>query len=143
MTQLSEHLTLEEVTHSNTATRLGIDNSASKEIIEHLKVLANTIFETIYTFLDGKLVISSGYRCDALNKAVKGAKNSYHTKGMALDIISTNPKIDNKALFEFAKNLPAFSEVIWEYGTKNEPKWVHVAYDPNKLNKEVLTIGVK
>ena len=88
-------------------------------------------------------MISSGYRCDALNKAVKGAKNSYHTKGMALDIISLNQKIDNKALFEFAKNLPAFSEVIWEFGSKTEPKWVHVAYDQNKLNKEVLTIGVK
>lgn len=82
---LSEHFTLEEFTHSNTAIRLGIENTPSEKVIENLKRLCEML-EQVRTYLGKPISITSGYRCAELNKAIGGQPNSQHQLGCAADI---------------------------------------------------------
>ncbi len=137
---LSKHLTLFEMTRSETAKRKGVSNEPTPEHIENMKVLAEKIFEPIRKNFGVPIYLSSGYRSAALNKKINGAKNSYHLYGMAMDLDQDGSKngITNKEIFDFIKDNLLFTELIWEFGTNKNPDWVHVAYDSKKLNKEIL-----
>lgn len=139
--KISEHLTLKEVTKSNTADRKGIDNNPTAEHLENLKLVANEIFEPIRNHFGVAIGVSSGYRSESLNKAVKGSKTSQHCKGQALDLDADMfGKITNKDIFYFVLNNLKFTQLIWEYGTDDEPNWVHIGYDPNNLKSQVLRV---
>ena len=84
---LSDHFTLEEMTLSSTALRLGIDNTPSAEVIAQLTRLACDILEPARALLDCYMHTDSGYRSPALNAAVGGVPNSAHVWGGAADII--------------------------------------------------------
>lgn len=84
--QLTEHFKLSEFTRSSTAASRGIDNTPSKEIIANLRNLCEQVLEPLRQFFNVPIVIGSGYRCPALNKAVGGVKNSQHMTGEAADI---------------------------------------------------------
>jgi hypothetical protein len=137
--KISEHLSLKEVTKSNTATRLGIDNTPTQEHLDNLRLIADKVFEPLRAHFGVPIGISSGYRSEALNKAVKGSKTSHHCKGMALDIdADIYRKITNAEIFNYIKNNLEYTQLIWEYGNDEEPAWVHVGYDPNNLKKQNL-----
>jgi hypothetical protein len=99
------------------------------EHIENMKQLAENIFEPIREHFGCPIYISSGYRSQALNAAIGGALNSQHNRGMAIDIDMDGTNIKNSAIFEYAKTLP-FDQLIWEFGTKENPDWVHISYSP-------------
>lgn len=88
--KLSSHFELSEFTHSETADKLGIDNSLdwsdSAWIIDNLERLCVCTLEPIRRHLNEPIFISSGYRCARLNEVVKGARNSQHRYGEAADI---------------------------------------------------------
>lgn len=86
MTNLSTHFTLEELTHSQTATRLGIENNPNDAELVNLRRLAETL-ERIRTAVGKPIQITSGYRCKALNERVGGSKTSAHMDGRAADIV--------------------------------------------------------
>ena len=139
MGSLSKHLSLVEVTKSNTATRLGIDNSPTEEHLANLKVVAEKVFEPIREHFGVPIGISSGYRSKKLNTAVKGSSSSEHCKGMALDIdADIFGGITNKEIFTYIRENLEFTQLIWEFGNDNEPNWVHVSYNPSNLKKQVL-----
>jgi len=139
MGEISKHVTLKEVTKSNTATRKGIDNTPTPEHLENLKVVAEKIFEPLRKRYGVPIGISSGYRSYALNKAVKGSSSSHHCRGMALDIdADIFGEITNKQIFDYIRENLEFTQLIWEFGTDDEPNWVHAAYEPGNLKKEVL-----
>lgn len=73
---LSSHFTLEEMIHSQAATRQRIDNSPSPEILSNLRRLAATLEEVRSLLGDAPILISSGYRCPALNRATSGSKKA-------------------------------------------------------------------
>jgi hypothetical protein len=85
--------------------------------------------------------ISSGYRSKALNTAIGGSLTSQHCSGEAIDIDmdgSAN-KVTNKMVFDFIKSHLNFDQLIWEFGTKDAPDWVHVSFESNgKQRKQVL-----
>jgi len=136
---ISKHLSLKEVTKSNTADRLGINNTPTTEHLISLKLVAKHIFEPIREHFNTPIGISSGYRSKALNEAVKGSKTSAHCRGEALDIdADIYGGITNAEIFNYIKDNLQFTQLIWEYGTDNEPNWLHVSYDPNNLKKQVL-----
>ena len=85
--KLSEHFDLNEFTRSATADRLHIDNSIPEEFIPNLKNLCQQVLEPLREHFGIPVIISSGYRCPALNRAVGGVPNSQHLKGEAADII--------------------------------------------------------
>lgn len=139
--KLSEHLTVADVVKSTTATVKKIKNIPTDIDLINLKNLAEHIWEPIWTFMEGYVVISSGYRSKALNEAVKGSKTSFHCKGMALDLMSTHPTKTNKDLYLFIKDHLDFTELGWEKYYKGQPVWVHIGYDINRSKeKEIFTV---
>lgn len=127
--KISKHLDLAELIRSESAKRLGISNMPTAEHIENMKQLAENIFEPMREHFGCPIYISSGYRSQALNAAIGGALNSQHNRGMAIDIDMDGTNIKNSAIFEYAKTLP-FDQLIWEFGTKENPDWVHISYSP-------------
>jgi len=139
--KISEHLDLAELTRSDNAKRLGIDNMPTAEHIENFKKLAEHIFEPIRNNFRCPIFISSGYRSKELNDATPGSsKTSDHAKGMALDLDQQNHSqgITNKDVFDYIKANLKFKQLIWEGGTEQEADWIHVSYDENNLKNEVL-----
>jgi len=138
---LSEHVTLAEVTKNNTASKYGIDNTPTPEHTENLKLVLNNIFEKVRAGLgNNPIYISCGYRGAAVNAKTKEAsKTSYHCFGKALDLdADVFGKVTNKQIFDYVRANCEYAELIWEYGTTSQPDWVHVAFDKGKNVKETL-----
>ncbi len=124
---------------SNTAIRLKIDNTPTREHLENLKIVAKEVFQPIRDRFYVPIYVSSGYRSEKLNKAVGGSKTSHHSRGMALDIDQDGRgEISNTDVFNFILNNLKFTQLIWEFGDNIKPDWIHVSYDPNDLRGEAL-----
>jgi hypothetical protein len=137
--QLSKHLSLVEVTRSETAKRRGINNQPTAEHLENFKLLAEKVFEPIREHFKVPIHISSGYRSKALNTAIKGSLSSQHCTGEAIDIDMDGTSITNAQIFNYIKDNLNFDQMIWEFGTDKNPDWVHVSYESTgKQRKQIL-----
>jgi hypothetical protein len=90
-------------------------------------------------------LISSGFRSKELNTAIGGAKNSQHTTGEAVDIdhdLSANV-VTNRMIFDFIKSNLTFDQMIWEFGTSQNPDWVHVSYVGGNKNRNQILRAIK
>ena len=140
--KLSTHLDLSEVTRSDMAKRKGISNMPTPEHLENFKKLAQNIFEPIRKHFGVPIMISSGYRSKELNTAIGGSLTSQHCTGEAIDIDmdGSSNGVTNKMVFEFIKANLNFDQLIWEFGTKDKPDWVHVSFETSgKQRKQILT----
>lgn len=122
----SEFFTLEEFTRSSTAKRLKIDNTPSDEVIRNIEYGVQMVLDPLRRMLQTPITITSGYRCSALNKAVGGVSNSWHTKGNAADIRVKNEE-EAKAIFQVLKTLPSVDTVLFEHSANSI--WMHVQWD--------------
>jgi zinc D-Ala-D-Ala carboxypeptidase len=139
--KLSEHLTLNEVTTSGTAKRLGIDNTPTTEHLNNLKLVAEKIFEPIRNHFGKPIKVSSGYRSKALNEATPGASStSQHSSGEALDLDQDGMTtgVTNKMVFDYIKDNLNFDQLIWEFGTSTNPDWVHVSYESTGKQRKMI-----
>jgi hypothetical protein len=138
MTQLSPHFTLEELTFSSTAERLGLSNVPNAAQMANLTALANEQLEQVRTLWNCIVHVDSGLRVTAVNKAVGGATNSQHRDGNAADLIPKS-KLTIKQAYELILNstIP-FDQLIYEFGT-----WVHISRAPTgqKPRHQALMIG--
>lgn len=135
--KLSPHFSLEELTHSDTATRLGIDNTPTVEVIDNLTFLAGEL-EHVRTILGHPMLISSGFRCYALNDHLGSKRTSSHTKGLAVDFICPsfgNPRSVCDAIIMANVN---YDQVILEYD-----RWVHLSFKQENPRKQALIIDKK
>jgi zinc D-Ala-D-Ala carboxypeptidase len=126
-TFLSTNFSLDELVISQEASRKQIDNSASVAIVRNLRRLCS-VLEDIRTLTgDTPLLISSGYRCLALNLAIGGSSSSMHMQGLAADF--TAPRFGT--VLQLARKIAAsdiaYDQVIYEYG-----RWVHVGLALNE-----------
>ena len=134
--KLSNNLSVKEVTKSNTAKRFGIDNRPTIEHLQNLKAIALNIFQPARNHFKKPIFVSSGYRSEDLNEKIGGSKTSQHSKGQALDLDAhTFGGLTNKELFDFISEHLEFDQIIWEFGTDEEPDWVHVSYVSNGINR--------
>lgn len=137
-TKLSKNFSLEELVASNTARKCNIDNTPTPLVIDNLEKLAKEVLQPIRDKYAHAITVTSGYRCPKLNAAVGGVKTSQHVQGQAADIKCT---ATSKAyLFNLIKSMITKGEIkvgqlIWEYGTKAEPKWIHVSLPYTKTNQ--------
>jgi hypothetical protein len=139
--KLSEHLDLSEVTRSESAKRNGISNMPTELHIANLKLLAEKVFQPIRNNFRCPIHISSAYRSIELNRAVKGSLTSQHCTGEAIDIDMDGSAngVTNKMVFDYIKNNLEFDQLIWEFGTNENPDWVHVSYESTgRQRKQVL-----
>jgi hypothetical protein len=135
---LSKSFTLNELTKSQEATRLGIENIPNEEHIENLKILCEKILQPIRDFYGMPVSVSSGYRSAALCEAVGSSSKSQHTKGQAADFEIFG--VANKDLADFVvKNLD-YDQCILEFWNENDPNsgWVHCSYNPSGNRKQFL-----
>jgi zinc D-Ala-D-Ala carboxypeptidase len=138
--KISQHLSLSEVTRSETAKRRGISNTPTPEHLENFKLLAEKVFEPIRAHFGVPIHISSGYRSKELNAAIGGSQTSQHSKGQAIDIDmdGSSNGVTNKMIFDFIKDKLDFDQLIWEFGTDKNPDWVHVSYVKTGNRKQKL-----
>lgn len=139
--KISEHLDLSELIRSESAKRNGISNMPTEAHIANLKLLAEKVFEPIRNNFRCPIHISSGYRSAELNKAVGGATTSQHSSGEAIDIdMDGSPNgVTNKMVFNYIKKYLEFDQLIWEFGSAENPDWVHVSYESTgKQRKQIL-----
>lgn len=140
--QLSKNFTLQEFTKSQTAQRLGIDNTPSAAEVERLKLLAQNVLQPVRNHF-GPVIITSGYRCFKLNRAIGSKESSDHVKGFAADF-----EVIGASNLEVAKwiekNLQ-FKQLILEFFDHNDPHsgWVHCSFDERQLINTVLTASKK
>ncbi len=111
--QLSPHFNLSEF------VKPGV--KVTPQIILNLTELCQ-LLEKVRTAIGNKpMRITSGYRTPAHNKAVGGAKNSFHIRGMAADFVVDGMTADQVR----AKVLP-----WWDGGVELGISWVHLDTGP-------------
>jgi zinc D-Ala-D-Ala carboxypeptidase len=138
---ISKHLLLSDLSKSDTATRLGIDNTPNAAQIANAKKVVDKIYEPLCYAFGFRVPINSFFRSIALNKKVGGAPKSQHTEGKAIDLDCDGTDISNYALFRMLKSMGGFDQLIWEYGNEENPAWVHVSYNEGKNRGHVLKIS--
>ena len=126
-TPVTMHFTIEELYASDTAKRLGIDNKPTTQKMINLVYLAAYVLEPLRVAMGRPIRISSGYRCEKLNTAVGGVRNSQHLKGQAADISIEGDIAFGKRIFDYIKSHLQFDQLIWEHD-KNGTYWVHVSF---------------
>lgn len=132
MTYLSPHFSLEEMTQSQTASRLGLDNTPSPEVVEQLKITAQCL-EGVRTLLGKPMLVSSGYRSPEVNTAVGSvAPKSAHIYGYAADFIAPGFGSPADVCRAIAASSLIFDQLLAE-GT-----WVHISFDP-RMRRQVMT----
>jgi hypothetical protein len=136
---LSANFSLKELTKSDTATRLGIDNTPDDETIDNLKTLCDKVLQPVRDHFGKSVTINSGYRSSETNQATGGSKTSDHVKGQAADIEIAG--VANADLAQWIMDNLDYTQLILEFYTQGIPDsgWVHVSYDPNNLKKQELT----
>jgi hypothetical protein len=134
---MTPHFSLEEFTQSDTADRLGIDNTLPEILHDNARKTLE-MMERIRFHIDAPITITSGYRCEALNQAIGSKPTSDHTLAFAVDFKA--PKAGKP--YEIAKDLAGVIDVIGigqlilEFGS-----WVHVSLArPDKAINRIITI---
>ena len=127
--KLSKNLSLAEVIKSTTAKRLGIDNTPDEWVTENLKKVAEHVFQPVRDHFGRPIFVSSGYRSPDLNVAIGGSKRSQHIQGAALDLdADVFGGCTNADIFNYIKENLTFDQLIWEFGSDENPDWVHVSF---------------
>lgn len=136
---LTQNFTLHELSKSETALRLNLDNSPLPDIVFNLKMLCENVLQPIRNYFQTGVKVNSGYRSQEVNSAVGGSRTSDHCQGMAADI--EIPGIPNYELAVWIKENLHFTQLILEFYTPGVPDsgWVHVSYNPNNLKKQTMT----
>lgn len=131
-----KYFTIEEMIKSSTATAKRIDNTPNQTVIDNLTKLIEIVLDPLREWYGKPIRVNSGYRCEALNKAVGSkAKNSQHLYGEAADI-TAGSKAENEKLFNYIKDNLPFDQLINE----SDFSWVHVSYREGRLRKQVLAL---
>ena len=125
--QITKHFTLEELCASATAKARGIQNKPTVQQIVALVYLTCYVLEPLREAMNEPIPISSGFRCEQLNRAVGGVANSQHMKGQAADLCIGGDIEKGKRWFNYIKTHLPFDQLIWEH-SKSGTYWVHVSF---------------
>lgn len=138
--KLSTHFTLAELTASAKAKSLGLDNTPAPELLPRMIMLAEML-ERIRSTVNAPVIVTSGYRSPAVNRAVGGVTSSDHTQGHAADIAAPGfgtPEQLARLLAPLVSTL-GIGQLILE-GIRGK-RWVHVStHSPERAVNRVLTI---
>jgi zinc D-Ala-D-Ala carboxypeptidase len=134
--KLTEHFTLAEMKVSQVAARNGIDNNPGPAEIAKLTELCKDVLEPLRIHANTRIRVSSGYRSEAVNKAIGGASNSQHMFGEAADITPIDLPLEE--FFEKIKDLVKcrllqVDQCIYEFDS-----WVHISYRKGKNRNQFL-----
>ena len=138
--KLSEHFSLHELTASQTATRKNISEQFTppENVLASLRFLCVNLLEKLRALNNNQpLMVSSGYRCERLNRAVGGKPNSQHLRGEAVDI-DFGSKAANRDFFnKIKKSDIVFDQLLNEF----DFAWIHISLKKEGNRKQVLNIN--
>ena len=142
--KLTDTFSLEPFVKSDTASRLKIDNTPSAEVEAKLRDLYENLLKPLMDMLPGEFNVTSGFRCNKLNAAVKGKPTSQHVKGEAADIeyreggVENNMTLYNKVVSSGLE----FDQCIKEYPDRTgNPRWIHLSYRKGNNRNMKLTVA--
>ena len=138
MIMASPNFSMDELTHSDTAARHGIDNTPNDNQKENLYKLAMEM-EDVRELLNNKpIFVSSGYRCLALNELLDSKKTSSHIKGLAVDFTCRQFGTPNEIVFALINSDIPYDQVILEFD-----RWVHISFceDEETPRRQALIIN--
>lgn len=128
---MPKYFTISELIHSDTAVARKIWNGANREQEDNLNALVDAVLDPLRLFYGRPIMISSGFRCPTLNKAVGGVSTSQHLRGEAADI-STGSKLENRRLAKMIVELKLpWDQLIDEA----DYAWVHISYKKDGGNR--------
>lgn len=122
---ITPNFTTYELIHSATANKLKVSNEPGQRESINLIILCACILQPLRDKF-GPIIITSGYRCNAVNKAVGGVDNSYHKKGMAADIRIAS-QTQGETIGRYAATLQYCDKAILEIPAGKKP-WLHVQW---------------
>lgn len=140
--RISTHISWNEATKSSTAIKFGIDNTPGARELKNMKELAEAIFEPIRNHFGIPIKIEAFFRCRALNNKVSKSQNSQHIFGEAIDLDDDFGGLKNSDIFYFVVKNLEWDQIVWEYGDKENPAWVHISYKKG-ANRKRITIARK
>lgn len=135
-----KYFTMEELTASVTARRLGLDNTPNPEHRANLEMFVAQLLDPLRSAWAAKCAndqlgsnainITSGYRGFRLNAAVGGSKTSAHCVGYAADLVPANGRLaEFKAFCRDWLKGQSFDQMISEdENSKGVPRWIHIGY---------------
>lgn len=132
-----KYFTIAELIKSDAAKRSKINNTPTKQEEANLIALVDNVLDPLREAYGKPIIVTSGFRCERLNKLVNGSKTSQHRTGQAADIRTIEDTVEeNKKLFDLVQklNLP-YDQLIDEYNYD----WVHVSYSPRN-RRQILHI---
>ena len=135
--KLTENFTLQEMIRSNTAEAKRIVNIPDANQINFIRELCINILQPVRDEFGVPIRISSGFRSPKLNVAIGGSSSSQHCalRGAAADVQMDEM---NAEIFNYIKNELIFDQLIWEFGSDENPDWVHVSFHKGNNRKEIL-----
>ena len=143
MNKIIKNVSHKEGVYSNTAMRKGIDNTPKASHLECMSIIAEEIFEPLRAWVGGPIKINSFYRGEELNTAIGGSKSSQHMKGQAMDIDDTYGHKTNAEMYNWIKENLDFDQMIWEFGTEDNPNWIHISYVGTISNRNRCLLAYK
>lgn len=123
-----KYFSLAEMTRSDTARRLGIDNTPSDSIKKNLTLFIEKVLDPIREDWGSSIIVSSGYRCPELNKAVGGVKTSGHMYGFCADLQVKGDlrKFSNFVIEWMKEHQMKYDQIIWE--KSGNVTWLHFCW---------------
>ena len=122
---------ISELIYSETANLKKINNMPDINSLDCMLDLICDCLQPLRDKLGKPMIITSGYRCYQLNKAIGGAVNSQHTKGQAVDFHVKGMTIQQIMDFVINSGVP-FDQLI------HERTWVHISYRKGNNRRQVL-----
>jgi hypothetical protein len=133
-TRLTPHFTLVEMSRSNTAVRLDLDNTIPPDLIPNATHVAQAL-ELVREHFGAVVHVSSCYRAPAVNKAVGGSPTSAHRFAHAADFTVEGVPVIEVCQW-CALNIPNFDQVIYEFGPGG---WCHLGFTNGAPRRQTLT----
>lgn len=135
--KMNNYFNLEEFLESDTALSKKIKNLPSWDVVANLRALTDNILNPLREAYGSSVIVTSGYRSEALNKAVKGSKTSNHMTGDAADLKPADG--DVKRLFNLAKKMMEDGEIeVGQLIDEYNYSWVHISNPTEKHHNQIL-----
>ena len=141
-----KYFSIEELSRSDTAMRLGIKNVPNESERANLVALIDNVLDVAREYFKRPIRVTSGFRNSTLNARVGGETNSQHTQGRAADIVCYKEGLQGNFLIgKLIAQYTDFDQLIFEDCGKNDllPKWIHVSYKSKEANRHQILKKVK
>ena len=139
--RISKNFSLKELTRSQTAVRLGIENNPEEEELINLVVLVHEILQPCRAKF-GTIAVNSALRVQKLNQAIGSSDRSQHVQGQAADFEAYS--VSNGELAQWIKDTLSYDQLILEYpGPDPRDGWVHCSFRRDGGNRREVKTAVR